>query len=275
MITLAERNDMITYVTQNKSLFEERLLSKAVNVAGKIKEILDKGNIDLLHNAGKLVVYIIEQNGDDLIALGKKQGIAWAKHALTLHLKLEWVQAIRRTLWSFLEQYYSDNDKNLDFFILEKEFNDQVDKFLNTLVISYSNYKDELIKSQRQIVEHLSVPIIPISQSIAVLPLIGFMDSYRMHIIEEKVLNEISRLKIQTLVMDLSGIAEMDLEEIVHFQKILQGISMMGCKAVITGLRADLVRKMIHAGVSFENKAETKSTLQQTLQDYLSIEHLV
>ncbi|WP_332249024.1 hypothetical protein [Bacillus sp. J33] len=40
---------------------------------------------------------------------------------------------------------------------------------------------------------------------------------------------------------------------------------MMGCKAVLTGLRAELVRKMILAGITFENQAETKEALQQTL----------
>jgi len=54
-----------------------------------------------------------------------------------------------------------------------------------------------------------------------------------------------------------------------HFQKVLTGISMMGCKAILTGLRADLVKTMIHSGISFEDKAEAKGTLQQTLKEYL------
>ncbi|PFK44177.1 anti-anti-sigma factor, partial [Priestia megaterium] len=56
-----------------------------------------------------------------------------------------------------------------------------------------------------------------------------------------------------------------------HFQKILTGISMMGCKAILTGLRADLVRTMIHSGISFKERAETKGTLQQTLKEYLEL----
>ncbi|WP_409297402.1 STAS domain-containing protein [Peribacillus sp. SCS-26] len=271
MNTYAEGKNILTLITQNKPLFEEKLLSEAVNVASKIKEILEKGNIDLLVNAGKLVEYIVLEKNEELVAFGKQEGIAWAEHSLTLQLKLEWVQAIRRTLWNFVEQYY-DNipNKRLDtkFFKIEKEINDQVDNFLNTFFISYSSYKDELINSQRKTVEHLSVPIIPLSQTVAVLPLIGLVDSYRMHIIEEKVLTEISRLHLQTLIMDLSGIVEMDPVVINHFQRVLNGISMMGCKAVITGLRAELVKKMIHTNVSFVDKAETKGTLQQTLKSY-------
>ncbi|MFP3648671.1 STAS domain-containing protein, partial [Paraburkholderia sp. SIMBA_054] len=85
--------------------------------------------------------------------------------------------------------------------------------------------------SQRELVEHLSVPVIPLSQSVAVLPLIGMMDTYRIRTIEEKVLTGISDLKIQTLIIDLSGAANMEMHVIDHFQKVLTGISMMGCKA--------------------------------------------
>jgi anti-anti-sigma regulatory factor len=180
-------------------------------------------------------------------------------------------------LWHFLYQYDRINNhfnSREEFYALEKRINDKIDQFLNTFLISYSKYKDELIASQRDLVEHLSVPIIPLSQSVAVLPLIGMVDTYRIQTIEEKVLIGISDLRIETLIIDLSGTANMEMHVIDHFQKILTGISMMGCKAILTGLRADLVRTMIHSEISFEEKAETKGTLQQTLKEYLELHQM-
>jgi len=268
------REKMTDFIRDNKQNFQDKLLSEAVNVATKINDILETGNIDLLKNAQKLSLYVVEQKEDQLIAFAKQEGVAWAEYSLTLAFKLEWVQAIRRTLWHFLYQYDRINNhfnSREEFYDLEKSINDKIDQFLNTFLISYSKYKDELIASQRDLVEHLSVPIIPLSQSVAVLPLIGMVDTYRIQTIEEKVLTDISDLKIQTLIIDLSGIANMEMHVINHFQKILTGISMMGCKAILTGLRADLVRTMIHSGISFEEKAETKGTLQQTLKEYLEL----
>ncbi|GAB1810688.1 STAS domain-containing protein [Priestia megaterium] len=267
-----KREKMTDFIKDNKQNFQDKLLSEAVNVASKINDILETGNIDLLKNAQKLSLYVVEQKEEELIAFAQQEGIAWAEHALTLAFKLEWVQAIRRTLWHFLYQYDRINDQfnsREEFYVLEKRINDKIDQFLNTFLISYSKYKDELIASQRDLVENLSVPIIPLSQSVAVLPLIGMIDLNRIQTIEEKVLMGISDLKIQTLIMDLSGIANMEMHVIDHFQKILTGISMMGSKAILTGLRADLVRTMIHSGISFEDKAEAKGTLQQTLKEYL------
>jgi len=274
--TYVQKDEVIEFIRANREIFEKKLLSEAVNVATKIHDILQRGNIDLLKNAEKLVGYIVEQDEESLIAFAEIEGVAWAEHSLTVAFKLEWVQAIRRTLWQFLDHFDRMNGKFSDrneFFELEKRINDQVDQFLNTFFLSYTNYKDELLNSQRKLVEHLSVPIIPISTSVAVLPLIGMIDEYRMQIIEEKVLMDISRLKVQTLIMDLSGIADMEMNVIDHFQKVLNGINMMGSKAVITGMRPELVRNMIHTGISFIQKAETRGTLQQTLKHYLDNEN--
>ncbi|MGE7307784.1 STAS domain-containing protein [Priestia megaterium] len=272
-----QRVKMTDFIRDNKQNFQDKLLSEAVNVASKINDILETGNIDLLKNAQRLSLYVVEQKEEQLVAFAQQEGIAWAEHSLTLAFKLEWVQAIRRTLWHFLYQYDRINNHFIDreeFYALEKRINDRIDQFLNTFIISYSKYKDELIASQRDLVEHLSVPIIPLCQSVAVLPLIGMIDIHRIQTIEEKVLMGISDLKIETLIIDLSGIANMEMHVIDHFQKVLTGISMMGCEAILTGLRADLVRTMIHSGISFEDKAEAKGTLQQTLKEYLELNRM-
>lgn len=272
METFYDTTHISQYITVNRQKFQEKLLSEAVNVATNIESILKEGNIDLLKNAQKLVLYVVEDKNEELIAFANEEGIAWAKYSLTVAFKLEWVHAIRRTLWYFIKQYDQTNE-NVNFaesfFELEEKVNDGIDEFLNSFFISYSQYKDELILSQRKLVEHLSVPIIPVSQTVAVLPLIGTFDAYRMDIIEEKVLTEIAKLRIMTLIIDLSGISDMDEVTIARFQKVLIGITLMGAKSVITGLRPELVRQMVHLGIDLTSYTETKATLQQTLNNYL------
>lgn len=259
------------FLEKNSQRFEDKLLEEAVNVRDKIDEILSIGNIDLVNNAHKVVVYIVNRQEKDLKLFAKQEGIAWATHSIDLSFKLEWVQAIRRTLWDFIEQYSELTDKKiaLNFFRLEKEINNQVDAFLNAFFISYSTYKDSLIKAHRRLVENLSVPIIPINASVCILPVIGSVDTFRTSILEEKVLTEIETSRIQTLIMDLSGIADMESQVIDHLTKIIDGASLMGCHTVITGLRAEVVRNMIHAGLSFNTNTKTLGTLQQALKEYL------
>ncbi|WP_050180081.1 STAS domain-containing protein [Domibacillus robiginosus] len=255
----------------NKESFEETLLSEAGSVRNKIDEILKIGNIDLVNNAHRLTGFIIERQEPELQAFAKQEGIAWATHSIELSFKLEWVQAIRRTLWIFIEKYNQSIEETIsvDFFHLEKYINTQVDTFLNTFFISYSTYKDALIQAQREMVENLSVPIIPVNTSVCILPVIGTVDTFRTSILEEKVLTEIGVSRIQTLIMDLSGIADMEADVIDHLMKIIDGTALMGCRTIITGLRAEVVRKMIHLGLSFDSNTETLGTLQQALNKYL------
>jgi len=264
--------DIKQYIIVNKQAFENQLLGQAGNVRNKIDHILKIGEVDLINNAHRLVSYVID--GDkhtELQLFAKQEGIAWATHSIPLSFKLEWVQAIRRTLWNFIQEYNKVEQKfTLDmFFILEKQFNSHIDDFLNSFFISYSTFKDSLILAQREIVENLSVPIIPITPTICILPLIGEMDSFRTTILEEKVLEEINRLHFQTLIIDLSGIAEMESNVIEHLMKTIYSTSMMGCRTIITGLRPDVVRQLISLGINFDKDTKTFGTLQQALNEFV------
>jgi rsbT co-antagonist protein RsbR len=259
------------FIEENKEEFKDSLLLEAVNVKDRIDEILRIGNINLVSNAQKLVLDIIDGNEGELQSFAQKEGIVWATHSIELSFKLEWIQAIRRTLWKFIQMFNQlANRYQLDnFFQLELEINNHVDQFLNAFFISYSKYKDSLILSQRKLVENLSVPIIPITSTVCILPLIGTIDSYRTAILEEKVLTEIGRLRMQTLIIDLSGIGDMEPDVIDHLMRIIDGTSMMGCSSIITGLRAEVVKKMIHLDITaFYKKTKTLGTLQQALKQY-------
>ncbi|MBP1949161.1 STAS domain-containing protein [Virgibacillus litoralis] len=271
-LTYEEGQPIRQFLIDNSQTFEDQLLAEANTVRDKIEEIQMIGNINLLENAHKLVLFVVDEKKDEVVNFARQEGIVWAKHSLTLALKIEWIQAIRRTLWDFLYEYDKLNEKvssREQFYNMESKINDLIDKFLNGFFINYSSFKDKLIEDQRKLVENLSAPIIPITSKISILPIIGTMDRYRVTIIEEKVLLEIGQRHIQKLIMDLSGIAEMETEVMQLFLKLLDGISMMGCEAVITGLRPDIVRNMVDLEVEFGQKFETKGSLQQALDGYL------
>lgn len=269
---MTNEQHIVDAIKSNREEFQSILLSEAGDVSSKIQSILEEGNIDLLKNAEKIVFYIIEGDEEELIDFAKLEGKAWAKHDLTLALKLEWIHALRRTLWILLRKYNPLNHHSAtleNFFELEKKINDGIDKFLNNFFVSYTKYKDELILEQRKLVEHLTVPIIPISSHIAVLPLIGKFDSYRMNIIEEKVLSEIARMEIETLMIDLSGIPDIDEYNLASLERVLSGVAMMGGSAVLTGLRPKLARKMVSYRRNYGGHYKVKGTLQKALSELL------
>ncbi|WP_062052514.1 STAS domain-containing protein [Bacillus sp. JCM 19034] len=261
-------------LVKNRSKFEELLQFEATNVRDKIEEIKKIGSINLLDNAYKLVLFIVEEKEHELITFAKQEGVAWAKYQLTLAFKLEWVQAIRRTLWDFLYNYdvlqESDPDR-IYFYTMEKRINELFDQFLSHFFISYSRFKDELLTKQRELVNNLSVPIIPINQEVCILPLIGMIDQQRLETIQDKVLLEIETNQIQTLIIDLSGVAQIEEELTIDLSKIIDGNLMMGCKTILTGLRSEMVKSLINSNMNLRDKTEFKGTLQSALDDIVSL----
>ncbi|RNA66632.1 STAS domain-containing protein [Alteribacter keqinensis] len=256
------------YFNQRQEDFRNKLICDASQVRDKIDEIHRVGNIDLLENAHKLVMYALGEN-DSLASFAEKEGVVWAQHDLTLSFKLEWVQSIRRTMWRFLEEFHEENkDKKVNLFKLERQVNDAIDQFLNGFFLSYSRYKDALLASQRELVENLSAPIIPLSDSVCVLPLIGEVDEDRVETIEGKTLPEIKKLQIETLIIDFSGIAQIDTTSMNRIMKTINGTYMMGCECIITGLRPQIVRTLIKEDLQFDPKVITKGTLEQTVNDF-------
>ncbi|WP_334314220.1 STAS domain-containing protein [Aneurinibacillus sp. Ricciae_BoGa-3] len=56
----------------------------------------------------------------------------------------------------------------------------------------------------------LSAPIVPVRDGVAVLPLIGTIDTNRAKFILEKVVPRVSELNIHCLIVDFSGIHIID-----------------------------------------------------------------
>mgnify|MGYP001083373051 CR=1 FL=1 len=260
------------FIEKNKEAFNEELLNQAVHVRDKIDEILLIGNIDLLNNAHLLITYIIDKNEKDLEAFARKEGELWATHALTLAFKLEWIQAIRRTMWKFLRRY--DKVTGLvkvsdDFYEIEQYLNDMIDKFLNTFFISYSDWKEKTLERHKELIERLSVPLIPLTSKVAVLPLVGAMDLTRVGNITERTLGEIARLGVGMLIVDFSGIVDVDTEVIDSLMKIIKGTSLMGCGVTITGLRPEVVVNIVNSDISFGSETKIKSTLEDAVKDII------
>ena len=60
----------------------------------------------------------------------------------------------------------SESEKALEteeFFALERHVNDIIDLYIDSYTAYYVSYKEELLKSHRETVDELSVPIIPIA----------------------------------------------------------------------------------------------------------------
>lgn len=242
---------------QGKSLFEQLAGSK--NVTAEY----------VLNSAEQIVTLVNAADEFGLVMHAKEHGKNWAKWELELFLKLEWFQTLRKNYWDFLYNYYEHIEiTKKEFFDLERTINYNLDTYINHFSSSYSEYKSYLIEAQNELIDDLNVPIIPLSDAMAVLPIIGTVDTRRAKNIQLTVLERIHQQNIKYIIIDLSGVSYMDTGVLNHLFNIINGIRIQGCEAVLTGVRPAITNTIVELGIQLHEKVTTKGTLQQAIQDY-------
>ncbi|WLR57382.1 STAS domain-containing protein [Mesobacillus subterraneus] len=115
------------------------------------------------------------------------------------------------------------------------------------------------------LVQELSSPIIPVLKGILVIPLIGKYNEERLTNMIEKSLVEVTRLKAKYLLIDLTGIKNVDSYTIHGIQKLIQSIRLIGGHCFIVGVSAELSIQILSSNVKIEG-IQSFSSLQQGVE---------
>ncbi len=253
--------EWLQYLQNNKSY-----LISLIRDNGDLKDLEENGN-PLLH---VIAENILEIDEDSIIQKAKKRGIASAQTEYPIHMAWELFQSSRGIIWNAIKNYYAESQTKLDeaeFFELERRINDIIDLFIEAYTAQYVTYKDDLLRSHRETVDELTVPIIPLADKVCILPIVGNVDTYRAKKIREKTLMRVSELKAQQLIIDLSGVPFVDTAVVNHLFKIVKGIKLLGCSTILTGISPEIADTMIELGIEIDNEIKTRSDLHQALQD--------
>ncbi|MGN7942596.1 STAS domain-containing protein [Virgibacillus sp. 6R] len=167
----------------------------------------------------------------------------------------------------YLKEYFSSNKDNvaLDQFL---SWIDLVRRVVNLSIYIYieeanRNTLRQLI-AQKEIINELSSPVILLRKKIALLPLIGDIDTARAKIILENTLAQCADLRIEDLCIDLSGVAIIDTmvaHEIFH---LIQALKLIGVRSTLCGIRPEIAQTAIQLGLDFSH-IRTTATLSQAL----------
>ncbi|NLP50212.1 STAS domain-containing protein [Bacillus sp. RO1] len=114
-------------------------------------------------------------------------------------------------------------------------------------------------------VQMLSVPLVPIFDDMAVLPLIGEVDSERTSRVIEHTLAEAAKGELEYIIIDLSGLARIDSISVENLMLISDSLKLVGVRVTFTGIRPDLAKKVNLLQNTFED-ITFKSTLKQAIQ---------
>ncbi|HRI65985.1 MAG TPA: PAS domain-containing protein [Polyangium sp.] len=102
--------------------------------------------------------------------------------------------------------------------------------------------RDILLANQAQLLSRLSTPLIPVSDDVMVMPLIGPVDRARANRVHEVLLAGISSHHTRVAILDVTGVSTID-EDVVHaLLRAARATRLLGVDVLLTGIRAEVAQ---------------------------------
>jgi rsbT co-antagonist protein RsbR len=120
-------------------------------------------------------------------------------------------------------------------------------------------------EQQANTIRDMSVPVIPISDTMLIMPLIGALDSTRLELIKEQALQAIQALHSRILILDITGVPIIDTQVAQGILTVMQATRLLGAEVVLVGVRPEVAQTIVGLGITLEG-LRTARDLQSLLQ---------
>ncbi|GAA1999322.1 PAS domain S-box protein [Catenulispora subtropica] len=128
----------------------------------------------------------------------------------------------------------------------------------------------ERLKRQRDEIMELSTPVIQVWDRVLALPIIGTLDSGRAARLTEELLEKISELQAEVIILDISGVPTVDTLVAQHLLKTVQAATLMGATSILSGVRPETAQAIVHLGIDL-GRLRSRNTLREALQLALQV----
>lgn len=116
----------------------------------------------------------------------------------------------------------------------------------------------------RAAVQALATPLIPISERVVVMPLIGQMDVERASQVTRVALDGVHGRCVEVVILDVTGLQNLDAEVATLLLNTARSLALLGVRTVLTGIQPVVARTLIGLGLDLSG-IETASTLQSAI----------
>jgi rsbT co-antagonist protein RsbR len=135
-----------------------------------------------------------------------------------------------------------------------------------TVGVSFVAERERIIREQHEAIRELSTPVLQVRDRLLILPIIGAVDSPRARQLTEQLLSAIQANRARVVVIDITGVATIDLQVANHLVQTVEAARLMGASAIITGLSSKIAQTLVDLGVDL-GMMRTVGDLQGGLEE--------
>lgn len=262
----------------------EFIITNRLELSKRISIALDKTYTTFLQESkladdavvqwrAQLLQYIGEALIDSSVDPVTEKVTEWARttsmaavnYGLSIDQLLITIKFYRKTVWEFIKDNRSYQTEDRDDLLMIGQITDTVlDLTSHIFGVTFVEHHKQTLQLAHKAKLEISTPIVSLSESIAILPIIGEIDIDRAEILLETTLNKCAVLGNTTLIVDLSGVPIIDTFVANKLLMLTSSLKLIGVKPVITGIRPEIAQSMISLKIDFK-EFQTFGSLKQVL----------
>jgi rsbT co-antagonist protein RsbR len=145
-------------------------------------------------------------------------------------------------------------------------FNGVFNALAMAVLRAYHEEKERTASAQQAELRETATPITEIWDGVLTLPIIGTLDSSRTMLVMEALLNRIAKDHTRAVVVDLTGVSNIDSQVSHHVIQMVHAVQLMGSDAIVTGIRPEIARALVSLNIDLGNVI-TRASLSDGLKE--------
>jgi rsbT co-antagonist protein RsbR len=122
-------------------------------------------------------------------------------------------------------------------------------RIMVTVGVSFVEERERVIREQQEAIHELSTPVLQVRERLLILPIIGALDAPRARQLTEQLLGAIQANRARVVVIDVTGVATIDVDVANHLVQTVEAARLMGAGAIITGLSSKIAQTLVDLGI--------------------------
>lgn len=118
-------------------------------------------------------------------------------------------------------------------------------------------------------IKQLSTPLLPITNDVVVLPIVGHVDTFRAQDIMTTLLAGVAERRARIAILDISGIVAVDTHVMGLLLQPIHAVRLLGADVLLAGISAQLAQIIVEQGIQV-GQVRTYQNLQMALEDVLT-----
>jgi rsbT co-antagonist protein RsbR len=207
----------------------DEVFSEATSVYDNYVEVLETGSVEALEDyARSLSERIIPRGVETDEVLG-----------IVLLLR----DVLARSLFEKYQADFTMLNRVLD------AYEPAANRIARTVGVSFVQERERVIRQQQEAIRSLSTPVLQVRERLVILPIIGALDGQRARQLTEQLLRAIRTNRAKVVVIDITGVPEIDSNVANHLRQTVDASRLMGASVIITGLSAEIALTLVTIGV--------------------------